>query len=308
MTNYLHDCLKLHGEVAERRYGRVVDPCELERHVAKLLAEGCELWDVIRAIYSHEAFPVGRFGPLPDDIEAQLKEGDWHRQCQTLPKHQRVGRLIEIFSQIEPASMVLRFICPTTYGIMSAPVAAILGIRPRRSVTETYIRYLKVLQEVAAQRGFTRIADVEMALWALQVGVLEDKLLPPQQRDALEPSYRRDAWLRQLQTRNLVAHLLSQDKLDIAESLLTTDVKLAGQIAGIEFEQLVGERFGPPGDEGLNELIVRAGGPDTSRLHRARRTRNQAIHQPRGLRRTDVECLISTARWVKSLPRRSRQK
>ena len=305
--NYLQHCLRLHGEVAARRYGEAQRLDELERHVATMLTDGGELWDVIRAIHSHEAFRADMFGFLPDGIEAQLKEGTWHLQWRTLRRHELVGWLFKTFRQIEPVSMVLRFIDPTTYGIMSAPVAAILGIKPRRKMTDTYSRYLKVLREVAAQRGFTRIADVEMALWALQVGVLEDKLLPPQQRDALKRSYQSGAPLRQLQTRNLVAQLLSQNKLDIAESLLTTDVKLAGQIAGVKFEQLVGEHFGPPGrDESLKEPIERAGGPDAPRLHRARRTRNRAIHEPKTVKRADVEHLISTARWVESLPRRSR--
>lgn len=184
---------------------------------------------------------------------------------------------------------------------MSAPVAAILGVRPRRRATATYDAYLKVLREVAEQRGFTRIAHVEMALWALQVGVLEDKLLPSPQRDELEKSYRNDALLPQLQTRNLTVHLFSEkSKLDIAESLLATDVELAGQIAGIEFERLVGQRFGSPGstrrDDSLDKLIKRARGPAASRLHKARRTRNRAIHEPKGLKRADVERLISTAR------------
>lgn len=147
--NYLHDCWKLHREVAKRRYGRVVDLDELERHVAPMLKRGDELWDVIRAIYGHEAFPADTFGPLP----AQIKGGDWHRQWQTLPRRKLVKRLFETFRQIEPVSMVLRFICPTTYGIMSAPVAAILGVRPRRRATATYEAYLEALGEVAAQRA-----------------------------------------------------------------------------------------------------------------------------------------------------------
>ncbi len=140
-----------------------------------------------------------------------------------------------------------------------------------------------------------------MALWALQVGVLEDKLLPRRQRDALEESYRGDVLLLQLQTRNLTVHLFSEkSKLAIAESLLATDVELAGQIAGIEFERLVGQRFGSPGttgrDDSLETLINRAREPVATRLHKARWIRNQAIHEPKGLKRADVERLISIAR------------
>ena len=169
---------------------------------------------------------------------------------------------------------------------------------------------MEALREIAAQRGFTRIADVEMALWVLQVGVLDDELLPSHKRDSLKRSYQSDALLPQLQTRNLIKHLFSEkNKLDNAENLLTTDPELAGQIAGIEFEQLVGKHFGPiVRDESLKELIDRAGGSNASRLHKAREIRNRAIHHPRGLKPADVEYLIRTARCVRSLRRRSRPK
>ena len=306
--NYLQHCLRLHGEVAAERYGEAQRLDQLERRVATMVADGGELWDVIHAIHNHEAFRADMFGFLSDEIEVQLKEGDWHPQWQTLSRAQLVKRLFETFRQIGPVSMVLRFIDPTTYGIMSAPVAAILGVRPRRRETVTYKAYLEALGKVAEQRGFTRIADVEMALWVLQVGVLEDKLLPSPQRDDLERCYRSDALLPQLQTHNLLKHLFSErTKLDNAENLLTTDPGLAGLIAGIEFEQLVGKHFGPPArDESLKELIDRAGGPNTPRLHKARKIRNQAIHKPKAVKRADVECLISTARWVRSSPRRSK--
>lgn len=71
---YLQQCLQLHGEVAERRYEKAQRLDELERHVATMLANGSELWDVIRAIHSHEAFRADMFGFLPEKkIEAQLK-------------------------------------------------------------------------------------------------------------------------------------------------------------------------------------------------------------------------------------------
>lgn len=305
MKDYLHDCLQLHGEVAELRYGKPQRLRELESHVDAMKANGSALWDVICTIHADEGFPAAMFGFLPAaQIEAQLKKGGWDRQWQTLlnDRHVLVERLFEVFRQIEPVSMVLRFICPTTYGIMSAPVAAILGVVPRRRATDTYEAYLDALGEVAAQRKFNRAADVEMALWALQVGALEDELLPQAKRVSLKENYEGDTSLQQLQTRNLTVHLFAREKLDIAESLLTTDVRLAGQIAGIEFEQLVRKRFGSPRrDDTLEELIDRTRHPDSRRLHVARGVRNRAVHPPRHLRRADVERLISTARRVSSL-------
>lgn len=305
MKDYLHDCLQLHGEVAALRYGKPQHLRELERQVETMKANGCPLWDVIHAIHAYDGFPAAMFGFLPEaQIETQLKEGGWHRQWQTLPGHLLVDGLFKAFRQIEPVSLVLRFIDPTRYGIMSGPVAAILGVRQKRRPTATYNAYLKALREIAKQRGFTRVADVEMALWALQVGALADKLLQPAQCKSLARSYRDDAPLQQMQTRNLTVQLFNQKtKLDIAESLLATDVALAGQIAGIEFEQLVGKRW--PGSSGrydsLKALIDRPSVPEQVHLNQARDIRNRAIHEPMRLERAEVERLIKTARWVSNL-------
>lgn len=303
--DYLHDCLELHGEVAELRYGKPQHLRELESQVRTRAENGSTLWDVICTIHAYEGFPAAMFGFLPEaQIQAQLKEGGWERQWQALlnDRHVLVERLFEVFRQIEPVSLVLRFIDPARYGIMSGPVAAILGVVPRRRATDTYKAYLEALREVAAKRKFNRAADVEMALWALQVGALEDELLPQAKRVRLKESYDGDTPLQQLQTRNLTTHLFSREKLDIAESLLTTDVRLAGQIAGVEFEQLVRKRFGSRGsNDSLEVIIDRARHPDSRRLHDARDIRNRAVHPPRHLRRPDVERLIKTARWVSSL-------
>lgn len=68
-------------------------------------------------------------------------------------------------------------------------------------------------------------------------------------KDAAMPlakACKRDWALRQMQARNLTVQLFSErSKIELAEALLGTDVpqarQIAGQIAGIEFEQLVGQ-------------------------------------------------------------------
>ena len=152
----------------------------------------------------------------------------------------------DAFRQIEPVSVVLRFIDPIQFGIMSSPVQTVLGIRPRRKQTATYSAYLKSLRHICEKRRFERVADVEMALWVLQVGVLDGVLrTPPREElakdyEELAKDYGKDAELRRIQARNLTVQLLNEmSKLDVADALLDTDVALAGQIAGIEFELLV---------------------------------------------------------------------
>lgn len=310
MANYLHLCLALHPVVAEVRYGKAQRLDLVERDVRQVLADGGELWDAIVAIHEHRGFDAAMFGPLPKgELERALKKRDWYGRWRELPKHEIIGRLFTAYRQIEPVSMLLRFAMPDRYGIYSSPVASLLGIRPLRRQTATYSAYLNSLQELRDAKGFERVADVEMALWALQLGVLERRL-KGESRDALERAYKRDTKLRQMQAANLTQELFSGDRIELAEALLTTNRSLAGQIAGVEFEQLVGQWDGIDDCASLQEMIDRAKAPAPTRgrLHRAREVRNKAIHHPRAVRRGEVEHLIKAAKWVQDQlpPGRSR--
>ena len=304
MKKYLHRCLALHRRVTESRYDRAQRLDLVERDVGKVLNRDGELWEVIRVIYGHEEFDADMFGTLAGDaIERELKKRQWYDRWQGLADHKIVKNLFDVFGQIEPVSMVLRFARPKQFGIYSSPVAELLGIRPRRKQTATYIAYLKSLRELRDARGFERIADVEMALWVVQVGVVEGRLEGDEPQALLE-EFARDVPLQQMHARNLTVQLFSETpKLKLAESLLTTNVPLAGQIAGIEFEQLMGKWVGgQPWKDTLKQMIDRSGCRDEELddLHRARRIRNKAIHDPRSVTEGDVRFLITAARKVEN--------
>ena len=303
---YLHDCLDLFQAVTKHRYGKIQRLDEVERRVAGMLKHGRGLWGVIRYIYDNGEFDAEIFGFLPDEIEAELKRTTWHLEWQTLPEEELIRHLHGVFRQIEPVSMVLRFVDPNRYGIFSSPVATILGVRHRRRATVTYQAYLESLREVRDERGFDRTADVEMALWALHVGVLDRRSLPEEQRRGLKESYERDVPLRRLATGNLTSQLFSENtKLQVAEYLLgrKEEVALAGQIAGIEFEEVVVKHARSAvrarQDETLRDLVNRFEPSDIRpRLHRARIIRNDAIHPSGKVTKEDVEFLIEMAREV----------
>ena len=310
-SDYLHRCLELFGSVTEIRYGKRQRLEEVEREVEDRLADGAELWEAVHTIYNTPYFDAGVFGPLHGDrIEADLKhsaDGEWR----SLPANELIKVLHGTFRQIEPVSVVMRFVCPKGFGIMSSPVATLVGVRPRRSVTATYEAYVKSLREIGSFHGLGRAADVEMALWALQVGALDERL-PAEQGGPLKEDYKNDRRLRQLATQNLTKQLFAETgELDVAEALLDADPALAGKIAGIEFEQLVSRHvLGGGGGKGaarspsLIELIRRFR-PSAmhDQLHDARKVRNQAVHCPQWVANEDVARLIEVARRVKELRR-----
>ena len=303
--DYLHGCLRLRGQVTEIRYGKRQDLGAVESCIARMRAVQAPMWDIVEAIHDHDAFDVNMFGSFDRD---RLKSAIDKIQWRDLGKHELITRLFEAYRQIEPASVVLRFIDPIRFGILSSPVQTVLGIRPLRKSTQTYKVYLKSLTCIRKRRSFDRIADVEMALWALQVGVL-DKMLPLRSREELAKGYEKDIELRRVQARNLTKQLFETAKLDVADALLSTNVAIASQIAGIEFEQLVmaasraksGKREGLRRHiKDLGDLCPRLRG----KLHRAGDIRNAAIHNPASINRTKVEYLIAVARELQSCEKR----
>lgn len=304
--DYLHECLRLHGQVTEIRYGRLQDLAEVERRVLRMWAEQASMWEVVEAIHNAHAFDARMFGSFDRNLlKREIDKTEWHDLAEQ--DHKFVARLFDAFRQIEPVSVVLRFINPIEFGIMSSPVQTVLGIRPRRKQTATYGAYLKSLRHICERRCFKRVADVEMALWALQVGVL-DGVLPTPPKEELAKDYEEDTELRRIQTRNLTVQLLKEmSKLDVADALLDTDVALAGQIAGIEFEQLASQRSGLSGQQELIQHIDRLCDLHPRlcpKLHRARRNRNAAIHSGDSISRADVEFLIAVAKKLQSIEKR----
>ena len=315
---YLHRCLDLFATVTEIRYGKRQRLEQVECDVQNQLAHHALLWEVVRTVYDSADFDADVFGPLHARIEDHLNRTG--REWQSLPHGQLIKKLYDAFRQIEPVSVVMRFICPKRFGIMSSPVATLVGVRPRRKATATYEAYVKSLREIGRSHGFERAADVEMALWALQVGALDGRL-PQAQREPLEDGYNNDRQLRQLATRNLTKQLFAETgELDVAEALLDTDPALAGKIAGIEFEQLVSKRvLGGSGkgversvslaccrgrDERLGDLIKRFKPSEMYKdLDNAREVRNRAVHCPQCVAKQDVRDLIKVARQVQNLMR-----
>ena len=318
-TAYLHRCLELFAEVTELRYGKRQRLEKVERKVKNRLEDGALLWEVVRTIYDSTNFDAGEIWPVHGGIEDYLKrttDSEWT----SLRDHELIAILDGAFRQIEPVSVVMRFIYPKLFGVMSSPVAALVGVRLERKTTATYKTYCKSLREIGRSHGFERAADVEMALWALQVGAL-DRRLQEAERKPLEDGYNDDRQLRQLATRNLTKQLFAETgELDVAEALLDTDPALAGKIAGIEFEQLVSEQVLGGSvkvaeksvslaccrgrDQRLGDLIRRFRPSDMrNELRHAREVRNRAVHCPRCVAKEDVRSLIKVARRIQNLMR-----
>ena len=227
--------------------------------------------------------------------------------------------------------MVLRFVLPKHYGIVSPPVEKILGIGPKRRQNDRYRQYVDSLRKLRCCRKFQTAAEVDMALWALQVGVLDGGLLKRHGEHGgkaaeIDRAFKKDVRLRQLRARNLIKPLFGElSKLQLAEALLPTDKEIAAQLAGIEFEQLIRRRSERNSvrhtsqrepccaccdvievDVDLSKLL-RNKHSQFGATHRdldcARVIRNVAIHDPSKLTRECVQKLINVAKEVEGRAR-----
>lgn len=112
--------------------------------------------------------------------------------------------------------------------------------------------------------------------------------------------------MREIRVGNLTRQLFSEmSRVELSEALLATDVELAGQLAGIQFEQEVKRLTGAKPDDKLADLVADLlHNPEVLRSigqirgirgdfwWKAVRTRNQAVHLNPPPRKDDVMKLL----------------
>ena len=103
-------------------------------------------------------------------------------------------------------------------------------------------------------------------------------------------------------------------RLELAEALVATDVRTAGQIAGIEFERSMKQLVGAIPDEALGKAVDEFCQDHPSldiefefSCKMAVKTRNRAMHPGRtpALTRQEVERLIAAVREVEQMLERT---
>lgn len=288
MSNYLQECFRLHGEVSKICYGRIQDLDRTSEVWAEKARTHRLTYRDLADICNSDLGDVYEFGvgPAPLATGSDVEELRW--DFRDLPKREdeAIGSLLRVLRQIEPVSVVMRIVAPESYGIMSPPVERVLGIGPRRP-EERYRGYLKDLRSLQRHFKFKRTSDVDMAIWALEVGVLEGKLkgsLSEEEYNSLCAGYKKDTKLREIRVGNLTRELFDDlSRPELAGALFATNIELAGQIAGIEFERSVRKRLGvDPGDrDSLRSMVGRlrpVSAVDEAHLKSAVDTRNQAVH------------------------------
>ncbi|MDI6844950.1 MAG: hypothetical protein QME28_02310 [Candidatus Saccharicenans sp.] len=290
----LKQLLPLYQEVAILKYGGTLDFDRLERYMEPVRL-GQEEFSRrhLEALQLDHLFPA--WWKLPE-----LKEDELEAMKSIFknpgPKNEKViQKLFDIFKNIEILSCLLRVICPQHYGIYSAPVENLLAIRAETPLKK-YLIYLDNLTELQEAYGFKRIADVDMALFALCCLLNEEYLRQNPDYHEIYTNYLQNPNpIKKISARNALQRLRQENIscLELAECFLEIDPEIAGFLAGKELESTVNnlllEEKGRSGlkkfklasmPEKLEELVLRKVISDRVKedMQKWWDTRNDCVH------------------------------
>ena len=234
MADYLHACLDAFGDVSERLYGSRFDLAAIERKVAPLQRREMLTYRDLAYFVAREHWWFEKFWVFPPEETvtpalARAKFDFWN-----LPRNQEreLAKLLDVFKSIELVSIILRFVKPAAYGIISPPVERVLDVRRGSDALETYRNYLDDLRQIQRHYRFARAADADMALWVLHercFGTLRDA--------ETAAAYAGDRFMLRLRAKNLVGHLLAgRSYAAFADALEASNAELAAVVACYAFE------------------------------------------------------------------------
>ncbi len=237
--NYLHDCLNQFSDISEQRFHRPSD-LQAAENGAKHLQTGTVS---VQAIHQHfhssfkEKPEYGWFNdywlfPSFDDLrkEDQQKTFTFHQLSKgnegNTKEQDVIQDLLGIFRHIELVSNILRFICPKSFGILSPPVEYVLALRRGKNAVEVYMNYLRNLREIRSKYGFSRVADVDMALWVLKHKCYDNNMVDA----GIKQAFEKDEFMLQLRASNLVEPLNELSPVQLATALCGANNHLAALV------------------------------------------------------------------------------
>ena len=226
--------LKRFHEMGERRY----DFSAIEKRFAHL-REG-KKWltadDVLWVLHPDNA-PFGNYWPVPskkhlDQLSKKRLRLGWHSQS----KKDMVERLLSVLHNIGVTSIILRCTHPDCFGVFSTPVLNVLQLS-RNSTVEIYLAYCDELSEWKSHFHLSSVAEAEMAITALEKIIKYGE----KESEAAQKNLQEDLWVQRRRAANVVRPFLRDfGSLQLARILLDEHPRLAGMIAGAEYERLLG--------------------------------------------------------------------
>jgi hypothetical protein len=307
--DYLHTCARLHSALIERLSGRAERLDTIERAVAGVRSSRKLTHDTLTKIITSPDFSgAQKFWTWPSPDEMQQGLGNQELDLWNLPKNEKplIKKLRGVFKTFEAVSVVLRFVVPEHYGILSTPVEHLLGIQPAAESIDRYLNYVAILRAIRDERKFKTAAQVDQALWTLQMGVYGGRL---DDVEGIKKQHQRDTFLRGIRVKNLADALFgSMSSHDLAESLSADRLEIASPLLALEFERAIRTYAGARHSKDDLSAIIDNVAPAHLRgsWQRCRVLRNRAVHS-RPLDHREAREMIRTTREVQDLSGAKRQ-
>ncbi|MBD3377433.1 hypothetical protein GF406_20565 [candidate division KSB1 bacterium] len=166
--NFLKESFELFPKLTGIMFGFEYAMEKIERKVQHVKENDRLERKDISAIYDAEEWNYNKFWPdlLTSNQFKQPITGIFNLGWQKRKK--TISVLYKKFLHIEVVSVILRFVDPDNFAIISPPVEKFFSLQPRDNHVEYYLNYLDLLRK--SSRHFkipSRIADVDMAIWTL---------------------------------------------------------------------------------------------------------------------------------------------
>jgi len=230
------------GEITEEHTGKRQDLAKVADEVAGCRSKTDVGPQGLRAIEESSAWDYPNWWPkLSPNLEPPVRVPPNLRDASA--KRQIVEALQERLRHIEVVSVLLRFVWPEEFGILSPPVAALIALPYQKDHVQHYLRYVQVLKDFTRQyEGLPKVADVDMALWAAAHGGHYPSLVDEMYEDA---------FFQQVRLANLMDGLgrhwqhTNRQRMLLALNFLQTDYEISAVVVARVYETLIHEIAGP---------------------------------------------------------------
>ena len=134
-------------------------------------------------------------------------------------------------------SLVLRFVHPDRYGVFSTPIMNLLQVHRPRTI-DLYMAYCEELRAWKEHFRMESVADTETALWTYHELVAGETHAG--EASASHAEFDADIWIQRRRVAQVLRPFLrNYGPLELARILVEEEPKLAGKIAGEEYERLL---------------------------------------------------------------------
>jgi hypothetical protein len=282
-------------EVCRHKFGRSYSFHALEKKFEPLCTGNRWLAakDVLN-IFDPTATPFGHYWPKPNEKELDqiLRKTRLVLGPSPVDPRELVRRALDVLHSIGIVSLLLRFVHPDRYGVFSTPIMNLLQVHRPRTI-DLYLAYCEELRAWKEHFRMESVADTETALWTYHELVSGET--HANEVSAMNLEFGADIWIQRRRVAQVLRPFLrNYGPLELARILVEEEPKLAGKIAGEEYERLLrvaarelcgGMNLAVRGAIEIlfdrlaeNEYITLE---DKAQLDKAWRVRNAAVHAGR---------------------------